>query len=350
MTDVIKEFNDLQRQIKLDTNILNQLTSQKEALSVDAAQKEVPWEILAEPEIPVNLNGEFVGTQPEAEKKIFAAGLGGGLILGLVAAIAIEKRRDIYYEVSDIEYAFGLPILGTLPLSDKSRKKQTLEDLENDSDFFSTSLSSDALKEIEDLEEIEDAPVDLSEIYANLHFKLPHSEEKLYILISSLNPADGQAYVCANLTKTAVNLDKKVLVIDGNPQEEEMSAYFDDSEARRTNNFSEYVHQGLIEILPATVLSDISIVTAGRERADLPLNMGAEETQSVIQSIAKDYNLILYNTSFFLESHELSLLTGKTQGIVMVVRLEQTPQSDLIEAVNRIRNYNLNFLGFVVVE
>ena len=61
-------------------------------------------------------------------------------------------------------------------------------------------------------------------------------------------------------------------------------------------------------------------------------------------------DLILYNTSFFLESHELCLLAKKAAGIVMVVKIEQTPQSSLTEAIERIKNYNLNFLGFVVVE
>jgi Mrp family chromosome partitioning ATPase len=350
MPDLIKEYNDLQRQIELDTNILNQLTSQREALSVDAAQKGAPWEILAEPQIPVDEAGNFRGSPSDPIKKL-AAGVGGGLILGLLGAIAIEKKRDVYYEASDLEYAFGFPILGTFPIGGKSQKKQK-QSLDDEDSFFTDPKDPTLPNALTNEETFEstDTSVNLSGIYTNLHFHLPHLDEKQYILISSLNPADGQGYFCANLTKTATDLDQKVLVIDGNPLEDEIAPYFDNFDPRRTDNFGEYVHKGLKEVLPGTVLADISIVTAGREQADLPLNIGTEETQSVIQSIAKDYNLILYNTTFFLESHELCLLANKTEGIVMVVKLEQTPQSSLNEAVKRIKNYNLNFLGFVVVE
>lgn len=333
---VIKKYNELERQINLDTTILNQLTAQRETLGVEIAQKQLPWEVLSKPAIPKDKDGNLTGGNPDPSKKI-AAGIGGGLILGIIVAIAIEKKRDIFYEESDLIYSFGLPILGKILLDSESKKKSSLEK----GNFFEEASNIHKI--------IPPSQISLSEIYTNIHFQLPHSH-KNYLLISSLNPNDGQAYIASNLAKTAAKIDEKVLLIDANIIQPEIQEYFDQP-----------IRKGLRDLLQFPILHDhviteigceqnVSILTIGTDDADLPFNIGAEETQSLIKSISKDYTLILYNSSFFLESYDLSLLAEKTQGIVFVVKLKETSYSLLSEAIQRIQDYNLNFLGFVIVE
>ena len=336
---VIKEYNELNRQITLDTDILNRLTAQRETLGVEMAQKQIPWELLSQPQIPLNQNGEIQGLPPNPTKKI-GAGIMGGFILGIIASIAIEKKRDVFYELSDLEYRFGLPILGKILLDTEGKKKSSLDE----GNFFEESSSIDKI--------IPPSPVSLSEIYTNIYFRLSPNH-KNYLLISSLNPNDGQAYVAANLAKTAAKIDEKVLLIDANTIQPEIQEYFDQP-----------IRKGLTDLLQFPITEDsslpliaeidrqqnVSILTAGTNDADLPLSMGAEEAQSLIQTISEDYTLIIYNSSFFLESYDLSLLAEKTQGIVFVVKLKETSHSLLREAMKRIQAYNLNFLGFVIIE
>lgn len=70
MPGVIKEYNDLDRQISLDTTILNQLTNQRETLGVEIAQKQIPWQILSPPQTAIDEFGNLKGYSPEPEKKI----------------------------------------------------------------------------------------------------------------------------------------------------------------------------------------------------------------------------------------------------------------------------------------
>ncbi|WP_373478650.1 GumC family protein [Geminocystis sp.] len=333
--DVIKKYNELERQITLDTELLNKLSVQKETLSVEISQTQLPWQIVSTPKILTDSFGN-VGFKPDPTKKL-GAGIMAGFFLGIFVAIVIEKRRDIFYGESDLEYSFGLPILGKVLLDPEGKKKSKLDDV----NFFNESSIIDKA--------IPPSQVSLSEIYTNLHFQLPQSP-KNYIIISSLNPDDGQAYITANLAKTAAKIDQKVLLIDANVVNSEIQQYFDLP-----------IRKGLRDLLQFPISQDsvisqigceknVSILTAGSDDADLPLNLGAEETQSLIQSVSQDYTLILYNSSFFLESYDISLLAEKTQGIILVVRLEQTPYSLIKQAVERIQNYNLNFLGFIVSE
>ena len=341
--EVIKQYNDLQRQIELDTNILNQLSSQKEALSVDVSQKQEPWEIISQPKIPTDVRGKLISVR-QSSKKLLAGGFMGGLCLGLLASIGIEKRKDIFYQATDLEHAFGLPILGTLPSTER-----TTEQILDDTTFF---VNDPIQSQI--IEHSSVSQSSISEIYTKLYFSLNKSDDKRSILICSLNPADGQAYVCSQLAKTAAAIDQKVLLVDGNIFEEEISPYFEDNVRRGLRELLQDVESRVIKRDSNTgglfYNENISILTAGRENSDLPLNIGSQETQSIIQSLAGTYSLVLYNTSFFLEIHDLSLLAEKTKGMIMVVKASQTSYKSITKAIARVKNFNLNFLGFVVVE
>lgn len=352
LPNVIKEYQNLQREIELNTNILNQLSSQKEALNVDVIQKQTPWEIISQPQLLFDKYGkpETYATNPE---KKLALGTFAGLMLGLLVAIAIEKNKDVIYEVSDLKYAFGLPILGLLPIYEKVNQKKPVEN----TSFFSQQDPSFSIGDSLSLPkpvELSTSQSCLSEIYANLHFRLSNLGKNHHneVLISSLNPADGQGYLCANLAKIAAEIDRKVLLIDANNFEEEISSYLNDCVHKNSKKISEgkvFTTDGNIDQTTLDQLN-IAILTAGRENADLPLSLGSEQTQSTIKSIAQNYDMVLYNTSFFLEIYDVSLLAEQTQGIVMTVRLKQTPLSLLKEAVKKIKTYDLNFLGFVVIE
>ncbi|MBL1209348.1 hypothetical protein [Geminocystis sp. GBBB08] len=333
---VIQQYNELARQIELDTSILNQLTAQRETLTVEMAQKQIPWQLLSQPQIPIDKKGNLEGFRPNPTNKLII-GIGGGFFVGMIVSIAIEKRRDIVYEVSDLEYSFGLPILGTVEMNTEKNQKSKFES----QNFFDI---DDSIKESTPVSQIS-----LGNIYTELHFKLPQSQKK-NILVSSLNPEDDQAYITANLAKTAGNIGEKVLLIDANITKPEVHKYFEHSTQEK----------GLRDLLEFPMIQDsflseiateknVSILGAGGDDSDLPFSISAEETQSLIQSIAKDYSVILYNSSFFLESYDPSLLAEKTQGIVFVVKIEETPLSLLIQAINRIEAYNLNFLGFIVI-
>lgn len=345
MPSVIKQYNDLVRQIELDTNILNQLTNQKETLSVEIAQKQIPWQILSPPQIPRDKFGRLEGFAPEPFKKL-GFGTGLGLMLGVTVAIALEKRGDMIYEVSDLEYAFGLPILGEIEVEEKKKNENLLSAEEK---FF---LDSQSI-----YNKVTPSYVSLSQVYANLHFQIP-AKQKHRILITSLHPIDQQAYVAANLTKTGLEMGYPIFLIDANELQPEIAYFFQDHQNARLKD---------LLLIPSSEIALLNRLGEDEEEQDTffyleninsysnlkdeeKLYLHSDEAQSLIEQFGKYYAFTIYNSSFFLESFDLSLLAQKTDGIVMVVRLKRTPLSQLREAIARIQAYDLNFLGFVVVK
>lgn len=356
--DVIEEYNELERKLILNTSILNTLSTQKETLNVEAAQKKSPWQLISEPKIPKDENNNFIGYPPNPKKKLIA-GLGAGFMLGCLIAILLEKKADIFYEDSDIEYCFGKPILGKIKLNsifNSDHKKlnsdtinEDISDNQNGSAIFnitenshnnghekSKNVDSNKLK-VKDSEE-----KSFKELSVNLHFQLSKITPN-YILISSLSSEDNQDFVVANLAKKISQLDKKVLLIDLDSKNSQIKSFF---EADNEENLVSFLRNSDEEEDTIQIIQPIdnydNLVIFNTEELDI------KDTINLVH--AENFDLILYNGSFFLENYELSLLAEKTEGILMVVKIKSTPLSSLQEAVKRIKDYKLNLLGFVVID
>ena len=302
--DIIKRYNELERQLTLNTDILNQLSAQRQTLGVESAQKKAPWQLISAPAIPLDKNNQPVGFPPDAKKKLIA-GLGGGLFLGILLSILLEKFRNIFYEPSDIEASFSAPILSNIDLNSDNNKS-------------------------------------FLELYTNLYFTL-NNGIKNSLLICSLTPEDKQAYITINLAKISADLGQKVLVVDSNLSNSEIDHYLPSSSGEV---FSEKPCS-LIANVPT--IKNLSILPMGKLMENEIYNLSSLETHSLLDSISQDYSLILYDSSGFLESYDLSILADRTQGIILVVRLRGTSHSSLKKAVARINKYQLKLLGFVIL-
>jgi Mrp family chromosome partitioning ATPase len=351
--DVIKQYNELDRQLILNNNILNTLSTQKETLRVEAAQKENPWQLISELKLPRDQDNHIIGYPPDPKKKL-VAGLGAGFLLGFLVAVLWEKKADIFYEESDLEYCFGQPILGKIKLNNLFNSHQNklssetinddiihgengsfisniIENSHNNGYEKSNNIATNKLK-IRDLEE-----KSFKELSVNLHFKLskitPNS-----ILISSLSPEDNQDFVTANLAKRISQIDKKVLLIDLNSKNSQINSFF---ELDNEENLVSLEEEDTIQIIQRIDNYD-NLVILNTKESDLKKN--------IYSTLNKNFDLIIYNSSFFLDNYELSLLAEKTEGILMVVKIKSTSFSSLQKAIKRINDYNLNLLGFIVVD
>lgn len=338
--EVIKEYNDLNRQLELDTSILDKFTLQRETLAMELSQQQTPWQLLAPPTIPTDEFGRLRGFPPDPTKK-WAAGVLGGGFLGLLGAFVLEKRKDVVYEQSDLEYAFGFPTLGTIAVGKKQKIKQEL----GNKNFFGGGVTENNQQE----DQLILPQQALSEIYANLYYQLPYSNQN-YIVVSSIDHQPYQGAIVANVARTAAEVDQKVLFIDATPQELTggVEQFFPKPVRKGMKNLLQFEEEDQT-IIENNYQENISILTAGLRNTDLPANLSTPDTQSLIQKIAQDYSLIIYNSNAFTDSYDLNLLVEKTQGLVLLVQLEKTPLSLISESISRIRKFDLNFLGFIVV-
>src|SRR4028119_1634291 len=72
---IAREYSDLQGKLEIAIRARDQLLTQRETLRVEAAQKQVPWELVYKPQIPRGLAGHLI-TAPRKSKNIKVMGLG----------------------------------------------------------------------------------------------------------------------------------------------------------------------------------------------------------------------------------------------------------------------------------
>ena len=88
LSSIIRNYNDIERELDIAINNLNQFLVKREALSIEIAQTEVPWQLLA----PL---GEPKPSSASAKNQL-VLGTVLGLLLGIGAALVVDKISNAY--------------------------------------------------------------------------------------------------------------------------------------------------------------------------------------------------------------------------------------------------------------
>lgn len=352
--DVIRQYKEIQRELELNNNTLNQLLAQRQTLQVEASEKEFPWQLVTEANVPTNRNGEFIATTPDPKKKILA-GFMAGFVLSCVGAILIERGTDIFYSSQDIEDIIPLKFLGEVLISSqtKSPPKSILGRLFGRNDDYSEMENLESWLEVESgqLENryaaeksvrnsrFNDLPIRfwllLLEIdcltgilflreslklegfdllYSRLRFLYRDSPVRS-VVVSSIESGDGQSLVAFNLAQSALTKNERVLLVDLNGYKPKYYNWSNSDE-----------DEDLLNQLETT---------------------WSKKMESVLEKIHTKYDLVVYDTPHFFESSNIKFLANHTDGFLMVARIAKTSQSLFKQAINQIEEFNLPTLGVV---
>jgi polysaccharide biosynthesis transport protein len=335
---ITHQYKKLEQQLALTTRLLEQLLTQRETLRVEAAQKDVPWKLLSKAEIVRDLDDLPLAFPPNRTKKL-ALGIIFGMILGMGAAIVLEKWRDIFYTAEDIQDLLLLPLLGEIPVDDRF---QALPNSNPGSSVLALVETSSRQRESLFLRSFDSFYAELTFLYADN----PVSS----LVVSSVEPKDGQSTVALQLAKTAAAEGKRVLLVDANLEQHQLSTQLKSPPSRGLSNVLGNTSEAATteEVIYAVPeVDNLSILTADVLQNLSAARLWSTKMQSLMEDLAVDYDLIIYDSPHFLDSPDVSFLTAQTDGIVMVVGVKKTRQSLVKEAVNQINAFRLPTLGIV---
>lgn len=181
-------YAELQRQYKLQSDAVDSFLQKLHELEIVEAQETSPWKILEAPYLP----GQPIS--PNIQRGLLLGLVAGGL-LGVAAAILLERSDDRLRRVEEIKALVEVPLLAAVP---KAARKDLAGSYANNYLFqhingFTESIRSLAL---------------------NLpHFKVNHDGGKLLAFTSAV-PGEGKTTVTYNLGLALAELGKRVLVVD----------------------------------------------------------------------------------------------------------------------------------------
>jgi capsular exopolysaccharide synthesis family protein len=309
---------------------LNQFLLQRETLRVEAAQKEVPWEVISQPSLLSDAEGRPIASLGKA-KMFPVMGLGGGLLLGLILALLLEKMRDVFFSADDIQDAVEFPYLGTIPMDKGVRASMTP----------ATSVGS--LKPVLS-DKFRDA---LSALYTDLRF-LDSGKPIRSLAISSTGIGDGKTTIALHLAQTAAAMGQRVLLVDANLRSPQLHAILGVShDEGLVDLLNRRIEQPEKVIRPVSVDGRLSILPAGAVTPDSTKLLAATEMQHLVNRLSSMFDLVIYDTPYLHGLTDTNFLAAATDGILMVVGVKKTKRSAFAKAIDGLKRYRIPVLGIV---
>jgi polysaccharide biosynthesis transport protein len=325
---VAREYSDLQRQLEIATRTLDQLQTQRDTLQIRAAQSAVPWELVAIPGRPNPIS-------PESDRSLLLAGI-LALISGVGAAIALDKLRNVFHTEEEIQETLQLPVLGVIPFFQGAEQlpisaASSIHEQEWDSTNSDLFLFQEAF----------------SSLYASIRFLASSSPIRSLVVCSAAH-GDGKTAIAFNLARTVAMMGQRVLLVDANLRSTQVD--------RRSNlqdwkGLSEILVDGLSPdelIRRSSVSEKLSLLSSGQPTLEAIRLLASNQMQTLMGTFQTKFDLVIYDTPPLLGLTDASFLAPNTDGVLLVVAVNKTSRSIVVQAHHELRNFGLTELGMVV--
>lgn len=350
-----RRYTDIQRELQIATEGLNRLLANRQTLQVQAAQTEIPWQLIESPTLPQN------AISPNIPRSLLL-GLVASSLLGVGAALLLEKLDDVYYSAEDLKEKTKMPLLGTLPYH------------RQDYDTNGTASEPGILEQIQfrlgqiwravprplrsGLRQTEQPyryygsygfsgfSESLRVLHTNLQF-LSTDRPLRSIIVSSALPGDGKSTVAINLAQAAVTLGQRVLLVDADMRRPQVHIRMG---LENTEGLSNLISSDipLKSLLQTPIpLVEFAVLPAGPTPPDPPKLLAARKMQQLMREMEQSFDLIIYDTPPLLGLADASLLAPHTDGIVLIVGLGKTNRSALTQALDGLKQAKITILGLV---
>ncbi|MGL6343001.1 MAG: GumC family protein [Waterburya sp.] len=325
---VLRQYTKLQQELTIASQTLQQLLTQKDNLSVELAQSQIPWELVSEPQLVKDADGNLVSTSIDSEKKLLAA-LIGGLLAGIAATAFLEKFHNIFYSAEDIEDIIKTPLLETITWDNTPKLLP----------------ASNYLAEAQD-DHVKPILESFKSLYANLRLRFTEPPIRS-LVVSSAVKGDEQLAIVWNLAETAVATGQKVLVVDANLLDPQLHMQCNlPNQVGLSDLLAEQTDfEQVIQRSPDN--PNLCILTSGKMSVNSSKLLTSKRMEQLIEEFEQVFDLVIYDTPSILENMDTSFLARHTNGILMSVTIGRTKKSLVTQALNQIKNLNLRLLGVI---
>lgn len=325
LATISRNYDNIQRELKVATESLTQFTTKQQALLIDKAQKQQPWQLL-DPKLTKVTEPDAVS---ESTKKNLALGGMLGLLLGVGAALVVDKLSNVFYTSKDLKDTTRLPLLGVVPL----RKELALTTKEN------------IAKGVQPVSSISFFEVFRS-LYTNI--LLLGSDTPIgSLVISSAAQGDGKSTVAIQLAQAAAAMGQRVLLVDANLRCPTLH-----------NRVGLMNIQGLTDVISqdlewSNVIErshdeeNLFVMSAGPVPPDSVRLLASQKMQDLMHEMQASFDLVIYDTPPLLGFADAYLLAANTNGMVLVAGLGKLKRTVLQQALEEIQVSGTPILGLI---
>jgi capsular exopolysaccharide synthesis family protein len=344
-----RQYSEIQRNLQLANESLNRFLATRESLVIQVAQTELPWELIQPPnqgELPI---------LPNIPRNLLM-GLFSSLALGIAIGFLLEKLDNTYHDIGSLKEKIKLPFLGTLPID------RSVAGYQSSYLNFTSGSQSESRKGSEVngwLSNVFRRPSkvynyygqglfweSLQVLYANI--QLLNSDQLIRSLtISSTMPGDGKTTVSFHLAQIAAALGKRVLLVDGDLRRAQVHKLSNLQNLSGLSNVltSNMPVEQVIQQLPE--MSSLSVITAGSVPPDPARLLASDKMKQLMEYFNENFDLVIYDAPPMLGLVDARLLAPQTDGMLLVVRIDKTDKSAMMQLQDSLINSPINVLGVV---
>ncbi|MBH8551105.1 polysaccharide biosynthesis tyrosine autokinase [Nostocaceae cyanobacterium CENA357] len=325
LATISRNHDNIQRELQIANNGLTQFTTKQQALQIEKAQKQQPW-LLLDPKLATVTN-----PNPVSNSAKLNLALGGilGLLLGVGAALVVDKLSDIFYTAQELKDTTRLPLLGIVPLR---------KELEPASE---TNLS----RELQQPNRASFFEVFRS-LYTNI-LLLGSDTPIRSLVISSPGQGDGKSTIAVQLAQAASAMGQRVLLVDANLRSPSLH-----------NRVGLMNVQGLTDIISqdldwhnvierSPLEENLFVMTAGPIPPDSVRLLASQKMQDLMNELQADFDLVIYDTPPLLGFADAYLLAANTNGMVLVAGLGKLKRTAMQQVLEEIQVSGTPLLGMI---
>ena len=351
------KYKSLQHRLNRANGKLNEFTSQKDALQIDAARQESPWQLLTPTTEPTT---NSIGTI-----NYLLLGSTLGLLIGVGAAFILDKQQKIIYTTAKVEELTNLPILTTIPYISQSKHLPFLKLIGSGEENYAKARLSDPVRSYSEIfvpDSIEAfrsfaANLGILNFYDDLEgFELDTSLKS--VVITSALPGEGKSTVALNLARASASMGKKVLIVDTDLRSTDNLTKNLDLEtsiglrnilARENPILSlDYIQQLPLEENLHILTSGFKDLTTDSEQPDPSRLLASIKMRALVDELRHHFDLVIYDLCAVIGYADVNLLAWKTDGIIMVAGLGKIHTTAMSEALGQLKLCKAPILGIAI--
>ncbi|QIR41282.1 polysaccharide biosynthesis tyrosine autokinase [Tolypothrix sp. PCC 7910] len=321
---LIAQYNRLLPEVETNRKTLEQLLQAQQSLGLKIAQGGFDWQVLEAPD-----KGMYLGSG-----RVFL--LGGGIIigpiLGIVAALIWEMFHDVIYSARELQRLTNLRLLGTVPKLGGSKRKRLTKLPWNKQDKAIPLVveSNPRLPYHENLDMV----------YQNIQI-LKYPQIFQSIMLTSTLASEGKTTLSLGLAVSAAHMHRRVLLIDANLQNPRLHNILELPNDWGLSLLLEEEANTPVADYIQPIHPDIDVLTAGPTPEDTVKLLSSARMKELIELFEQTYDLVLIDAPAILDAVDARIIASLCSGIVLVGRIGQITQSELIQSREILSRLNL---------
>lgn len=329
-----KQYTELQRQYTIYSQELTAFLQKLRELKVASAEQTVPWKLLDPPELPTK------PISPDVPKQL-GMGAMGSLLLGLLAAVGLNKLDKRIDNPDAVRSIIGMPVLALIPRAG----------LRNGT-FLQTSNSSSRTRSYWSFVEA------IRTLALEIGLAADHKESQLgrVIALTSAMPGEGKSTVAFYTSIALAELGYRTLLVDVDLRKSTVSelcrnsALFQSMDCFNAAGLTDVLIQGdeWRDTIKKSDQSKLEVLFSGQHLMHSVSLLNSPRFKWLISEWKQEYDYVVFDSPPVLGVSDTRLIGTLVDGLVFVVGLGISQRQPIDRALDVISAIKTPVLGMAI--